>query len=193
METQGKENYGEEEQHTRHKPRRQKREGKNFSSLLQSNNTRTNFQKTPTQKSYTRVERKSQASCKTKKIKSSEASKNSIVYSIPCQTWDIEYIGETHRGLHVRVKEHLRDFRNMNEANSLVQHAVQTGHRPNFTAAKSLQSALTHTKRKAIESAFISVRNTCNQKPGNYRLSRHILCSIITQAAQRNHTRDQRI
>ena len=93
----------------------------------------------------------------------------SVVYNIPCGGCERTYVGETGRGLEMRLKEHQNDMRNMTTTNAMVQHALQTGHRPNWTNAHVLHKGMDRRTRKALEAAEITTRLTTNNKTGNTR------------------------
>ena len=97
------------------------------------------------------------------------ADKKGLIYRIPCSVCTSAYIGETGRGLNVRVREHKRDLTLNNASNALVQHACHTGHYPNWTSAKSLHTAMDKKKRKMLEAAFIQTEpSAINTSPGFY-------------------------
>ena len=94
-------------------------------------------------------------------------SSQSVVYNIPCGGCDRSYVGETGRGLDTRLKEHKTDMRNMTTSNAIVQHALLTGHRPDWTSAKVLHQGMNRTTRKALEMAEISTKMTINTHTRN--------------------------
>ena len=95
--------------------------------------------------------------------------KKGTIYRIPCSSCSLAYIGETGRGLKVRLREHQRDLATDNPSNALVQHARQTGHYPNLSQSTSLQFCMEKTKRRALEAAYIQTdNNALNTSPGFY-------------------------
>ena len=91
----------------------------------------------------------------------------SVVYNIPCGGCDRSYVGETGRGLQKRLKEHRNDMRHMTTTNAMVQHALQTGHCPDWTNASVLHRGMDRRTRKALEAAEITTRLTTNNRTGN--------------------------
>ena len=55
-------------------------------------------------------------------VKNNSSTKNSGVYSIPCNDCDLVYIGESGRDWSVRKKEHKYAFRNNDMCNALFNH-----------------------------------------------------------------------
>ena len=55
---------------------------------------------------------------------------SSIVYCIPCGGCQRKYIGETNRGLMIRLKEHQSDIKFHRTSNALVQHIDIHNHLP---------------------------------------------------------------
>ena len=97
------------------------------------------------------------------------ADKKGLIYRIPCSICASTYVGETGRGLDIRVREHKRDLASNNPSNALVQHANRTGHFPDWTSISALQPVMNKTRRKALEAAWIQTDpKTLNTSPGFY-------------------------
>ena len=99
------------------------------------------------------------------KIKDRETDK-SIVYKVPCSSCRKSYIGETGRGMGIRLKEHKRDLRNHMEHSAFVIHAQKTNHLPNWDGAGILASCRSRENRKATEAAHIATNETFNIRVG---------------------------
>ena len=91
---------------------------------------------------------------------------DSVIYSIPCNICDKEYIGETGRGLDKRIAEHKNDVRKHRTSNSLVVHVDSHKHLPNWDAVTELDVGLNKRMRKAIEAAYICNKNVTNHREG---------------------------
>ena len=106
-----------------------------------------------------------------KKKKSAPENENSIIYRIPCGGCKKSYVGETHRGLKIRISEHRRDLRHHRLTNSMAIHAEEEDHLPNWEAAEAIKNGLSKSQRKIIESALIESVNCTNHRGGFYTLS----------------------
>ncbi len=115
---------------------------------------------------------------KTKQTKA--INNNSVIYSIPCNGCQKEYIGETGRGLKKRLEEHRKDVRHHGTSNSLVVHIGKYKHLPKWEAAKEVKVGLHRTMRRAMESAFISDREVTNHREGSTRWS-HLAAKLALQ------------
>ncbi|XP_043205006.1 uncharacterized protein LOC122372176 [Amphibalanus amphitrite] len=93
----------------------------------------------------------------------------SLVYKIPCGSCDKSYIGETGRGLDVRLKEHKRDMRNNAEHSAVVIHAQKTHHLPRWGGAEIIALCKNKDNRKATEAAFIAMNETINIRVGSMK------------------------
>ena len=92
-----------------------------------------------------------------------------VIYRIPCSTCTSSYIGETGRSLQLRIREHQRDVASDNTSNALAQHALKTGHYPNWTSAQKLRTAMERVQRKALEAAYIQTEpDALNTSAGFY-------------------------
>ena len=90
----------------------------------------------------------------------------SIVYKVPCGSCRKSYIGETGRGMEIRLREHKRDLRNHMEHSAFVMHAQKTNHLPNWDGAGILASCRSRENRKATEAAHIATNETFNIRVG---------------------------
>ena len=88
------------------------------------------------------------------------------IYRIPCSTCSSTYIGETGRGLRVRLREHQRDFTTDNASNALVQHARKSGHFPDWPSAQTVRTSIDKTRMRALKAAYIQTNsNVSNTSP----------------------------
>ena len=90
----------------------------------------------------------------------------SVVYKVPCGSCRKAYIGETGRGIEIRLKEHKRDLRNHMDHSAFVVHAQETNHLPNWDGAGILASCKNRDNRKATEAAHIARNETINIRVG---------------------------
>ena len=98
---------------------------------------------------------------------------------IPCATCNKVYIGETHRGLETRIKEHKSDIRHGRSNTGLAEHMYYNNHDVQWANVKILKSGLEKTKRKAMESAYIAVHDTMNVNIGSVPISKLTVSLII--------------
>lgn len=115
-----------------------------------------------------------------RKYPESNPNTDSVVYSIPCNSCDKEYIGETHRGLNKRLEEHKRDLRLDVTSNALVNHRNECNHLPNIKEAKILMQCNGKVKRKLMESVFINERKNINIRQGSFKIPQ-MLCNSIAE------------
>ena len=90
----------------------------------------------------------------------------SVVYQVPCGGCEKSYIGETGRGMNIRLKEHKRDLRNDADHSAFVVHAHFSNHLPNWDRATVLAKCGDKGGRKATEAAFIATNDTINTRVG---------------------------
>ena len=107
----------------------------------------------------------------------------SQVYSVPCGTCPLHYLGETSRGYTTREAEHRRDLRNHNESNAFVIHADKTGHLPSWKDHTIKASGIPKQRRLIIESALIATTKNINTATGFHDLARPI-AEVIAAACQ---------
>lgn len=80
-----------------------------------------------------------------------------IVYSIPCDECEVEYIGETGRALETRKREHQAAVRLMKkERSALAEHCCETGHAIKWDSTKILNKEQKWHQRKWAEAWQIS-------------------------------------
>ena len=94
----------------------------------------------------------------------------SEVYTVPCSTCPLHYIGETSRGYTTRETEHRRALRNGDESNAFVVHARRTGHLPIWKNHTIEASNIPRQRRLIVESTLISTRGNFNTSPGSHDL-----------------------
>ena len=90
----------------------------------------------------------------------------SVVYEIPCKVCDQSYVGETGRGVQVRLKEHRSDVKFHRTSNALVLHIEKYGHLPDWDNTRILEKNMKKSTRKMLEAAHIITRKTCNSRCG---------------------------
>jgi hypothetical protein len=90
-----------------------------------------------------------------------------VVYGVPCQNCNVEYVGETKRKLSTRLKEHMSDVKHFRRSTALSEHSVDTEHRFDFNSARVLHRATGYQQRTFVEAWEIQQR----------RLSGHACCN----------------
>ena len=87
--------------------------------------------------------------------------KNEVgVYEIPCGDCNRSYFGETGRGLDIRIKEHQRAYRLMNDNSVLVKHSWEKDHKINWEGAKLIFKCSNVSERRVVEGALINLANS---------------------------------
>ena len=82
------------------------------------------------------------------------------VYSISCKACGEEYIGETGRPLHVRIKEHLEGKSKIRPSTPLGTHRAQKHKFNDFEVAVTILAQETKTStRKTLEAFWIGANN----------------------------------
>ena len=100
----------------------------------------------------------------------SSKKEKSIVYEIPCGSCNLTYVGETHRGLEIRLREHERDLRLGIDSNSLVIHREKFNHLPKIKEAKIIGKCENKNKRKLLESVFILSGAHMNTRESSHKI-----------------------
>ena len=90
----------------------------------------------------------------------------SVVYEIPCTGCNKTYVGETGRGIQIRLKEHKSDVKFHRTSNAIVLHIDTCHHLPNWEETKVLEKNISKKKRKTLEAAHIITRDTFNSRSG---------------------------
>ena len=88
------------------------------------------------------------------------------VYCIPCKDCNQCYIGETGRGLDIRVAEHKRACRLGYHYNAISSHTWTKGHRIGFDNSSIIYKNNNLCTRKLVEGALISLNNTFTNNKG---------------------------
>ena len=84
--------------------------------------------------------------------------KENIIYSIPCDTCNKIYIGQTKRHLEKRIQEHKLSIKNHHinkEKTAVVAHYQETGHILNFDNTVILDREEQLYKRLTLEACYI--------------------------------------
>lgn len=90
----------------------------------------------------------------------------SVVYEIPCKGCDQSYVGETGRGVDVRLKEHRNDVKFHRVSNAIVLHIDKCDHLPDWERTRLLEKNIKKSTRKMLEAAHILTRDTFNSRCG---------------------------
>ena len=99
------------------------------------------------------------------------ANEKSVVYEIPCKGCERSYVGETGRGIDVRLKEHRNDVKYHRMSNAIVLHIEKCNHLPDWSETRILERNIQKQTRKTLEAAHIITRNTFNSRSGFISLS----------------------
>ena len=102
----------------------------------------------------------------TKKEAEDSSKERSVVYEIPCKGCYQTYVGETGRGVDVRLKEHRSDVKFHRTSNAIVLHIEKCHHLPDWDGTKLLEKNVKKRTRKILEAAHIITRNTFNSRNG---------------------------
>ena len=85
--------------------------------------------------------------------------KHSIVYSIPCFSCPLSYIGTTKNKLHIRLQQHKNDCQIKHafkpQKTALATHHFDTGHVFDFSNTKILDTELNYKRRMVSETLHI--------------------------------------
>ena len=82
------------------------------------------------------------------------------VYSIPCKNCNLRYIGESGRGLSIRINEHKSACRRGQENNMVAKHAWEMNHQIDWDNAKVIYKSNSIGKRRVVEGALTGLLNT---------------------------------
>ena len=94
------------------------------------------------------------------------AIEKSVVYEVPCAGCYKTYVGETGRGVEIRLREHQNDVRFHRTSNAIVLHIDECKHLPKWKDTKILEKNIRKRHRKTLEAAHIMSRNTYNTRSG---------------------------
>ena len=112
------------------------------------------------------TEKKIQEIVKHKESREDINDAKSVVYEIPCKECQRTYVGETGRGVNVRLKEHKSDVKFHRTSNAIVLHIEQCNHLPDWENTKILEKNMKKSTRKILEAAHIITRDTFNSRNG---------------------------
>ena len=101
-----------------------------------------------------------------KETKNDSNDPKSVMYEIPCKGCGETYVGETGRGVAVRLKEHRSDVKFHRVSNAIVLHIEKCHHLPDWDSTRLLEKNIKKQTRKILEAAHIITRNTFNSRSG---------------------------
>ena len=105
--------------------------------------------------------------CKLKQKKEKDESKD-VVYSIPCDTCRVRYVGETGQHFCDRRNQHQRDVKNKKPSNGLYAHLKENkGHKINWEGFVYLDSERNWKRRKIKEAIYINAVNPAEAMGSN--------------------------
>ena len=113
-------------------------------------------------------------------IKNSPDETKGCVYSIPCNTCDKSYIGQTGKILDKRLEQHKKSVRYAQENNAVFCHVRDCNHSIKWQETKKLAMSNNILERNIIESSFIkeSFAKNMNISFGLYKLDPYICKEI---------------
>ena len=88
-----------------------------------------------------------------KEEKNHSSEENSVVYEIPCKGCYKTYVGETGRGLDIRLKEQRSDIKFHRVSNAIVLHIDKCNHLPDCDRARILEKKRKETELKDTRSS----------------------------------------
>ena len=89
-----------------------------------------------------------------------------MIYEITCKACYKTYVGETGRGVDVRLKERRSDVKFHRTSNAIVQHIEECHHLPDWNETNLLEKKVKKRTIKVLEAAHILTRNTFNSWDG---------------------------
>lgn len=108
------------------------------------------------------------------------------VYCIPCLDCDKSYIGESGRGLDVRLAEHKRACRLGNNYSAVATHSLDVGHRISFKQSKIVFNCHDRSRRRTVEGALISLNKTFQNNKGSTKEDKYINSVICESSGLKN-------
>jgi len=120
---------------------------------------------------------------------------NSQIYSIKCSKCPALYIGETHRRLEQRTKEHKADFKYKRQHSAWVKHAEETLHFPEWSSICTVITNIRNKRRRRlIEAAYIKIsKETINSNGGFFRLAHTIAENIFMDCNKKVYKKRYRL
>nr|XP_023023996.1 uncharacterized protein LOC111512130 [Leptinotarsa decemlineata] len=113
---------------------------------------------------------------------------NQGVYSITCEDYGQQYIGQTNRRISARTQEHKNSIRTKQTSSALFQHHLQTGHKINFESTKQIAQVQNPRIRQIREAIEIEKQGLINKRDDSLNIPR-IWKTII----KNNHQRQPQI
>ena len=112
--------------------------------------------------------------------------RNIGVYCIPCLDCNQSYIGESGRGLEVRLGEHKRACRLGNSYSAVATHTLQKDHRIGFNNASIIHKCSNRNQRRIVEGALIALNNTFENNKSSTSEDKYINTQICINANIKN-------
>ena len=121
---------------------------------------------------------------RTRLVKNRHSMQNSEVgvYCIPCLDCRKCYIGESGRGLDVRLEEHKRACRLGNSYSAVATHTLELDHRIGFKQSSIIYKCRNRNIRRTVEGALINLNNTFDNNKSSTKED-HLTNLIICKAA----------
>ena len=108
------------------------------------------------------------------------------VYCIPCLDCDKSYIGESGRGLAIRLEEHKRACRLGNSYSAVATHTLHVGHRIGFSQSAVIYNCQDRNTRRTIEGALISLNDTFENNKSSTKEDKYTNNIICKKAGIKN-------
>ena len=108
------------------------------------------------------------------------------VYCIPCLDCHKSYIGESGRGLDIRLEEHKRACRLGNNYSAVATHTLDIGHRIGFSQSAVVYSCQDRNTRRTIEGALISLNDTFDNNKSSTNEDKYTNSMICKKAGIKN-------
>lgn len=115
-------------------------------------------------------------------IKNSPKTNVGVIYKIPCLMCDRFYIGQTGKGLEVRIRQHQYSVRTENNSNAMFLHMSHNNHKIDWGGAVSIVENSSVVERNIIESAIIkyTLNDNMNISQGMYNLDCFIINDLVS-------------
>lgn len=98
------------------------------------------------------------------KDKTDTTKKSNVIYNIPCNICNFNYIGTTSRILNDRTTSHKSDIKLNKKSCALAQHSIEAEHKPNYPNIKILRKEKNISKRLFLEMVEINKSSNCVNK-----------------------------
>ena len=114
-------------------------------------------------------------------IRNSPRNNDGCVYNIPCTDCNFSYIGQTGKGLEMRISQHKYSIRTGQLSSGLFVHVRDYNHKIDWSNARKIAASNSIMERNIIESCCIKQTFSCNMNlsMGLYKLDNFIMMKIV--------------